>query len=188
LETAVENRLYEAMFLVDAAEAEADWDNIESNVRNILERVEADIVSLKKWDTRRLAYDIDKKSRGTYILCYFRGDGTRIGEIERTVQLSERIMRVLILCVDHIVQDDIEKDTPVMLAEKQEEGTAAEAAVEETGAETVSVEEGSKTEVGEVSASEQASEGSEPEQQAEAEMERDSASVERQDKEETDER
>jgi small subunit ribosomal protein S6 len=126
------------MFLVDAAEAEADWDSVESNVRDILGRVEAEVVSLKKWDTRRLAYEINKKSRGTYILCHFRVDGTRVGEIERTVQLSERIMRVLILSVDHLTQDDVEEDTSAVLAEKQrEEGPEAVAeqvsAVEDSG-------------------------------------------------------
>ena len=137
METIVK-KLYEGMFLVDAAEAEADWDSVESNVRDILGRAEAEVVSLEKWDTRRLAYEIDKKSRGTYILCHFRVDGTRIGEIERTVQLSERIMRVLILSVDHLTQDDVEKDTSAVLAEKQrEEGPEAVAeqvsAVEDSG-------------------------------------------------------
>ena len=131
-------KLYEGMFLVDSAEAEADWDSVESNVRDILGRVDAEVVSLEKWDTRRLAYEIDKKSRGTYILCHFRVDGTRVGEIERTVQLSERIMRVLILSVDHLTQDDVEKDTSAVLAEKQrEEGPEVVAeqvsAVEDSG-------------------------------------------------------
>jgi small subunit ribosomal protein S6 len=144
---AVESKLYEAMFLVDAAEADADWEGVESNVRNIIERVGAEIISLRKWDTRRLAYDVDRKSRGTYILCYFRADGERIAEIERTVQLSERIMRVLILSAAHVGQEDIEKGTPAMPAERQEEGTdveAAGAAAEETVAEPAGADKGSE--------------------------------------------
>jgi small subunit ribosomal protein S6 len=124
LKTAVKNKQYEAMFLVDAAEADADWQSVESGVRKILGRVDAEIISLRRWDTRRLAYEIDKKSRGTYILCYFRADGGRIAEIERTVQLSEQIMRVLILSADHITEDAMEKDTPAILAEGQSQGQA----------------------------------------------------------------
>jgi small subunit ribosomal protein S6 len=126
----VAKRLYEGMFLVDSAEAAADWDGVEANIKNVLDRAEAEIVSLRKWEERRLAYEIGGKSKGTYILCYFRADGKRIRDIERDVQLSERVMRVLILCAEHMTQEDIEKETPVVLAERQEEETA-EAAVEE---------------------------------------------------------
>jgi len=93
---AVVKRLYEAMFLVDSA-AEADWDKINAIIKKILEKAGAEIVSMEKWDERRLAYEIGGKNRGTYILCYFHADGQKIRQIERDAQLSESIMRVLIL-------------------------------------------------------------------------------------------
>jgi len=93
---AVVKRLYEAMFLVDSA-AEADWDKINAIIKKILEKAGAEIVSMEKWDERRLAYEIGGKNRGTYILCYFHADGQNIRQIERDAQLSESIMRVLIL-------------------------------------------------------------------------------------------
>jgi len=97
------------MFLVDSAQAQ-NWDTIIATIKTILERVEAEIVSMKKWDDRKLAYEIGGKTRGTYILCYFRADGERIRDIERDVHLSERIMRVLILCAETREKRDIEKD------------------------------------------------------------------------------
>ena len=115
----IAKKLYEAMFLVDSAEAAADWDGVNATIRKILKRAGVDIVSVKKWDERRLAYQINGKERGTYILCYFRADGESIAGIERDVQLSERIMRVLILCADHMGPEDIEKDTPVERVEKR---------------------------------------------------------------------
>ena len=93
---AVVKRLYEAMFLVDSA-AEADLDKINAIIKKILEKAGAEIVSMEKWDERRLAYEIGGKNRGTYILCYFHADGQKIRQIERDAQLSESIMRVLIL-------------------------------------------------------------------------------------------
>jgi len=109
LET-VTKKLYEAMFLVDSALAAQDWDAILDTIKSILERGEAEIVSLRKWAERKLAYPIDHKSRGTYILCYFRADGSRIRNIERTVQLSERIMRVLILNAEDRPLENMEKE------------------------------------------------------------------------------
>jgi len=122
----VTKKLYEGMFLLDTAAAAADWDGVIGSIESILKRVEAEVISLRKWDERRLAYDISKVSRGTYILAYFKCDGEKIQEIEKTVQLSEKIMRVLILNAEHMTHDDIERDTPSTKAEKaQEERQAA---------------------------------------------------------------
>jgi small subunit ribosomal protein S6 len=126
LETMAEKKLYEGMFLVDSAKAASDWDGVNAAIKRILDRAQAKIVSIRKWDDRRLAYDIKGVSRGTYLLCYFRADGQQIQSIEKAFQLSETIMRVLILSTDQMSQDDIEKDTPAMKAEKEKEKAIAE--------------------------------------------------------------
>jgi len=127
----VEKNLYEGMFLVDSALAASDWDKITNKITNFLERYDAKIESLKKWDERRLAYKIKGKSHGTYILTYFRVEGPKIQDIEKDIQLSEDIMRVLILKTDKMSQEDLEKDTPVIREErkkrKAQEKTAAKA-------------------------------------------------------------
>lgn len=128
METVVSKKLYEAMFLIDSAKAASDWDGVITTIKNILEKSDADIVSIKKWGERKLAYDIKGKSRGTYILCYFRVDGKRIQEIEREIKLSEQIMRALILSAELMSQEDIDKQTPAMLAEKHDQQIAQKAA------------------------------------------------------------
>jgi len=130
----VAKKLYEAMFLVDSAQAGSDWEGIITTIENILQRAEAEIVSLKKWADRRLAYEIDHKTKGTYILCYFRADGSSIRHIERDVQLSERLMRVLILSAEKQTVEDIEKDTPAMLAEKRKAEAEEKAEAKQAGA------------------------------------------------------
>jgi small subunit ribosomal protein S6 len=126
LETTVEKKLYEGMFLVDSAKAASDWDGINEAIKRILDRAKAEIVSMRKWDDRRLAYDIRGVSRGTYLLCYFRADGKQIEGIEKAVQLSEKIIRVLILKTDQMTQEDIDKDTPATKAEKEKQKALAE--------------------------------------------------------------
>lgn len=116
----ITKKLYEAMFLVDSAKAAADWEGVQRNIRNILERGEAEIVSIRKWDERKLAYDIGRHSRGTYVLCYFNGNGRKNADIERSAQLSDQIIRVLILSAEHLKQEDIAKDTPATAAERSQ--------------------------------------------------------------------
>ena len=125
METEVK-RLYEALFLVDSAEAASDWEGVNESIKKVLDRVEADIVSMRKWDERPLAYEVNGKNRGTYILVYFNADGSGIPTIEREVQLSERIMRVLILKGDHLTEENMQEDTPFALAEKASQVQAEE--------------------------------------------------------------
>ncbi len=152
----VAKRMYEAMFLVDPTHAASDWEGVNEGIKKILEKFDAEIISMRKWDSRNLAYDINKQSRGTYILCYFKGDGTKNREIERDVQLSEQIMRVLILNAESMTQEDMDRDTPVTVAEKRAEQAvedakkraeeAAEAAQEKAEAESEKAEAEAKQE------------------------------------------
>jgi small subunit ribosomal protein S6 len=120
LETVVK-RLYEAMFLVDSAQAAADWEGTLSVINNILQRADAEVVAIRKWQERKLAYDIDRKTRGTYILCYFKADGRRISGIEKDVQLSEKVMRVLVLTTEKRPPEMIERDITGVTEEKSPE-------------------------------------------------------------------
>lgn len=117
METAVK-KLYEAMFLVDSALA-SDWDAVVKTIEKILKRSDAEMVSIRNWAERKLAYEIDHKSRGTYVLCFFRADGSAITKIENDVQLSEQILRVLILSTEARDEKDIEKDMHGTPDEKQ---------------------------------------------------------------------
>jgi small subunit ribosomal protein S6 len=103
-------RLYEGMFLVDSALAAADWDGMVALVENILKRADAEVVVIRKWGERKLAYDVDHKPRGTYILVYFKVDPRRVSGIEKDVQLSEKIMRVLVLTTEGRPQEMIDQD------------------------------------------------------------------------------
>ncbi len=118
METAVK-RLYEGLFLVDSAIATGDWQLVNDTIHKILAKAGADVVSFRKWDERKLTYNIGRVSRGTYILVYFNCDPLRIHEVERDVQLSELLMRVMILRTDEMTQEEIDKPTPLMGAQTQ---------------------------------------------------------------------
>ena len=126
METVVK-RTYEGLFLVDSGEAAADWKQVTGAIEKILSRSECEVVSLRKWDDRRLAYEVNKKNRGTFILVYFDCDPDRIGSIERDVQLSEKVIRVLILRTDRMTAEMMDKATPAMVESAAAEARAAAA-------------------------------------------------------------
>jgi small subunit ribosomal protein S6 len=118
--------LYEGLFLIDSAEAASDWNGINDVISKILERGQAEVISQKKWDDRKLAYDIEGKNRGTYILVYFNTVPTNIAGIERDIRLSERIMRAMIIRADKVSKEDMDKPTPLERAATGEVPAAVE--------------------------------------------------------------
>ena len=100
-------RLYEGMFLLDHRSG-ADLKQAGKHVRDLLHRVGAEIEVLTKWDERKLAYSIEGQKRGTFLLTYFRVDGAQIAEIERLVNLSEELLRCLLIRADHIGETELD--------------------------------------------------------------------------------
>lgn len=103
-----ENRTYnyEGMFLISQAQA-ADFAGVIAHIRQIIEKVGGNIFAMRKWDERRLAFEIDKQKRGIYILAYFSAPAAGLAQIERSCNLSEQIMRVLITRADHLTLDEM---------------------------------------------------------------------------------
>ena len=106
--TATETRtgIYEGMFLVTQSAAAAFGECLE-HINHIFERANAEVVAMKKWDERRLSYEMDKQKRGVYILAYFTCPTDMVAHIERDVVISDKVMRVLITNADHLSEEEI---------------------------------------------------------------------------------
>ena len=100
------NHAYEGMFLFPQTVA-ADLQSAADHVLEILAKGDAEIISLCKWDERRLAYDIKGNKRGVYFLCYFRADASKLAPIERDARLSEKLLRSMIVRADHLAPEQM---------------------------------------------------------------------------------
>ncbi|MDG2292797.1 MAG: 30S ribosomal protein S6 [Phycisphaerales bacterium] len=138
-------RIYEGMFLFPQS-AIADMQAAHDHVHALLQRVDADIVSFRKWDERRLAYEIKGNKRGLYFLAYFNCDPTKIASLENDCNLSESLLRFLVTKADHINPEEIEAaDGRTELADEIKLRAAQAAEQTETNT-TSSVSVGSKEE------------------------------------------
>ncbi|HEX8914282.1 MAG TPA: 30S ribosomal protein S6, partial [Humisphaera sp.] len=99
----VRTRQYEAMFLFGSNAAQ-DLAGAQNTVRNMIERHGGQILVLKKWDERKLAYELKRQKRGVYIIAYFNAPTTAIASIDRDVRLSEEVIRALITDAEHLNQ------------------------------------------------------------------------------------
>jgi small subunit ribosomal protein S6 len=92
---------YEGLFLFPQAAA-SNLQTASDHVKSLLERVDAEIISMRKWDERRLAYEIKGNKRGVYFLVYFSVDRSKLNDLDRACNLSEQLLRVMITRADHL--------------------------------------------------------------------------------------
>ncbi len=105
----IEDRVnaYEGLFLFPQSAAGHLREAVD-HVKEILGRAGAEIISLRKWDERRLAYEIKGNKRGVYFLVYFVASPPALSGIERDCNLSERLLRSLVIRADHLTRDQME--------------------------------------------------------------------------------
>lgn len=103
-------RAYEGMFVLDPGNP--DFNVAAEPIRQILARYGAEVLCLKPWDERRLAFEIMGRRRGLYVLTYFRIPTGRVAEIEHDCQLDERILRQLLIRRDALTDEQVQAETP----------------------------------------------------------------------------
>jgi len=98
---------YEGLFLFPQA-AVSDLKGASDHVLELLNRAGAEIISFKKWDERRLAYEVKSNKRGLYFLAYFKAKGSKMQTLERDSNLSEKLLRAMITRADHMKPEMME--------------------------------------------------------------------------------
>jgi small subunit ribosomal protein S6 len=110
---------YESMFLLGSGFA-ADLDNAQKLVRGIVEKHEGKVIVIKKWDERKLAYEIRGEKRGLYIVCFFKAPPEGVAGIVRDVELSDQMLRVMVTKGDHLNEAEMAAVEPQPILPREE--------------------------------------------------------------------
>ena len=108
-------RVYEGMFVLDSGKS-GDWNAAAAQVHGILTRYGATILDSRKWDERRLAYEIKGRKRGVYILVYFDAPRPNITSIRHDLELSETVLRYLIVVREKYTPPEAAEPVPAKAA------------------------------------------------------------------------
>jgi len=90
-------KTYEGMLLVDPTVAAREWNRVVEEIDRIVKRHEATVLQVSKWGERKLSYPVRRSNRGTYVLAYFAAPAGALAKIKADFQLSEVILRSLLV-------------------------------------------------------------------------------------------
>ncbi len=104
-------RLYEGMFIISDTVSGSDWEAAVKHVEDLLKNRGAEILKSEKWEERKFAYKLKGHKRGTYLLVYFNAPTDSISLIKRDFELSDNVLRTLVVRVDKIRESAPEEKT-----------------------------------------------------------------------------
>ncbi len=98
---------YEGLFIFDSNRYGRDPAGISGQLETVITEAGGEVLASRLWEERRLAYPIKRQRKGTYWLTYFKLDSLEIQNINRKFELSDSILRSLVLKVDPRILDTL---------------------------------------------------------------------------------
>lgn len=100
--------VYETMYILRPDLGEEQVSQQISKYQTFIQEQGADQIEIQNRGKRRLAYEIGKNREGIYIQMNYQGSGALIAPLERSMRLSEEVIRYL--TIKQEVSDQIEED------------------------------------------------------------------------------
>lgn len=88
-------RRYETTYIIDGSLEQDKIEAITQRVNEIITNSGGNIVEENTWGKKRLAYEIQKRQYGYYIILNFDAEGSVIEEMEKFFRLNQFILRYL---------------------------------------------------------------------------------------------
>ena len=94
------NRTYEVMYIINPETDAEKIEKLNEAVGKLIEKEGGEIVRMDDIGIRNLAYPIEKKETGHYVLFEINGTGQEIAELERRMRVNDMVMRYMTVRVD----------------------------------------------------------------------------------------
>ena len=95
------NNYYESMFVVDVTDGE---DAVKASVEKFVGLINSNaetVYEVNEWGKRRLAYPINDKPEGYYVVVTFKGQPSFPAEFERLCKIDENILRSIVIRLEN---------------------------------------------------------------------------------------
>ena len=87
---------YEVMFIIDPILEDEKKNAVVERVQEII-NADGEVSSVDTWGMRKLAYPINKKNEGYYVVVEFNASPELPKELDRRLKISDNVMRHIII-------------------------------------------------------------------------------------------
>lgn len=84
---------YEMLYVLDAALTDEAKESIVAKFEELVKANGGDVEAIDKWGVKKLAYEIDYKTEGYFVLMTFCAEPSFIKELDRVAGITESVLR-----------------------------------------------------------------------------------------------
>ena len=88
---------YEVMYVIDSALEDGARVDLINRFSELVKKNGGEIDRIDEWGKRRLAYAINYKTEGYYVLMYIKAPSELPRELERNLQIADSVLRYLVI-------------------------------------------------------------------------------------------
>ena len=89
-------KTYEMLYVLDTSVADEAKDAIQKKFEDVITSFGGNVVSVEKLGAKKLAYSINYKTDGNFVVFTFEADGSAIKELDRIAGLTAEVLRRMI--------------------------------------------------------------------------------------------
>lgn len=93
-------RIYEELFIVRPDVPEEEIDQLIEQTKQVITGGGGTVEKADKWGIRRLAYRVEKRDEGFYVLLQFTSGPEVVKEVERRFRVTDLVMKFLTVRID----------------------------------------------------------------------------------------
>ena len=93
-------RIYEELFILKPDATEEEVSGLVSQLEGVITSSGGTIDKIDKWGVRKLAYKVQKKAEGFYVLMVFHCEPAASKEVERRLRVSDMVMKHMTVRMD----------------------------------------------------------------------------------------
>ena len=125
-------RIYEELFIIRPDATDEEITPIVEQIRGVITNAGGSVDKEERWGVRKLAYRVEKRNEGYYVLLQFTTDPQTVKEIERRLRVNDNVLKFLTVRIDERLKkiEKRRKEREKRAARKPAPAAAAPAAPE----------------------------------------------------------
>lgn len=88
---------YENIIIIEPTLSEEEVEVTSQKVKDLIKKSEGEVLKEERWGKKKLAYELNKRSEGYYILYNFKSHPSSIKKLEDYYRISDPIFKHMIL-------------------------------------------------------------------------------------------
>lgn len=88
-------QLYESIFIIRTSLPDEDTNKLIDKMKGVLEKSGATLLKSENWGKKKLAYEVKRERKGTFVYFHFKSGGQVVSELERSYRLEDSVIKFM---------------------------------------------------------------------------------------------